>query len=258
MKKTTNTISSKEACTLAHQIRRETGCSLAEAFKAAYNRNTAPVAPKTSWTLTEMVQLFSDKTNELLRKGYMLDPIHMSGHQGEIAKVIFTKNGDYFQLIMESHSDFGKWYGEQIDIRFGKYTEEVRPATRLTTCGETLWVNKFDTQWSMTVAKITDNYYVIPELAEEYSVKRHDRVMNRAATKPNSEDVDDRYYKAALACVRKQKGFKSTKLSDIVKVTRRYQYSGWSREKYEGRYYTVELSSKQDKKGNNINVTIRF
>ncbi len=31
-----NTISSKTACTLAHEIRRNTGCSLAEAFKAAY------------------------------------------------------------------------------------------------------------------------------------------------------------------------------------------------------------------------------
>ena len=35
MKKTN--ITSKEACTLAHKIRRETGCSLAEAFKPLFS-----------------------------------------------------------------------------------------------------------------------------------------------------------------------------------------------------------------------------
>mgnify|MGYP007070342982 CR=1 FL=1 len=256
MKNTNNTkLSSKEACTLAHQIRRETGCSLAEAFKAAYSRNTVSAEPKTSWTMNELVKLFSDKTAELLRKGYILDPVHMSGHQGEIAKVLFTKDGEYFQLIMESHSDFGKWYGEQIEIRFGKYTEEVRPARSLTDWSDTLWVNKFDTQWSMTVAQIADNYYVTPELAEQFSAKAHERRHNYAHDV--WEEVDSKYYKAILACVRKQKGYKSTKINNIVKVTRITRWNDFDL-CYNRRYYKVELNSKLDKYGKNTVVDVRF
>lgn len=257
MKNTTNTtkLSSKEACTLAHQIRRETGCSLAEAFKAVYSGNTTPAAPKTSWTGNDLVKIFSDKTAELLRKGYVLDPVHMNGHQGEIAKVLFTKDGDYFQLIMESHSDFGKWYGEQLEIRFGKYTEEIRPARSLTDSFSTLWVNKFDTQWSMTLAKISDNYYVTPELAEQFSAKARERRHNH--TSDVWEEVDSSYYKKVLACVRKQKGYKSTKLDNIVKVTRITRWSNFDL-CYQRRYYKVELNNKLDKYGKNTTIDIRF
>ena len=252
---TTTKLSSKEACTLAHQIRRETGCSLADAFKAAYNRNTTPAAPKTSWTMDEITQLFSDKVAELLRKGYVLDPVHMNGHQGEISKVLFTKNGDYFQLIMDEHSDFGKWYGTVISIRFGKYTEEVRPARSLTDWSDTLWTNKFDTSWEMEVAKIADNYYVTLELAEQYNNKRHERFLSVSGTRPSSVELSERSYKAALACVRKQKGFKGTKLSDIVKVTRKYNYN--INDELTGWHYDVELN-KPNKYGKNTVVDIRF
>ena len=82
-----NNITSKQACTIAHQIRRETGCSLADAFKAAYaGNNTAN--PKTSWTAEDLNKIFSDKTAELLRKGYIIDAAAMSGHQGEIGKIV--------------------------------------------------------------------------------------------------------------------------------------------------------------------------
>ena len=41
-----NSITPKQACIIAHQIRRETGCSLAEAFKAAYAGNTTDKSDK--------------------------------------------------------------------------------------------------------------------------------------------------------------------------------------------------------------------
>lgn len=227
-----NTITSKEACTIAHKIRRETGCSLAEAFKAAY-AGTNTVAPKTHWTREELDQIFSDKAAELLRKGYMIDTKHMSGSQGEIAKILFVKNGSHFQLSMVSKSEFRHWHSDHIIISFGKYTEEAR-------VWDTLWMDKFDSSWSLEVVKITDNYFVTPELAEEFAEKRHNRLVvkypNRVAR------MDDRYIKAILPLVRKQKGFKGTKLGDIVRVERinMVDYNG----KPQRRYYKVVVSKK--------------
>lgn len=254
--KNTNTtkLSSKEACTLAHQIRHETGCSLAEAFKAAYSRNTTPAAPKTSWTSDELTKIFSDKTAELLNKGYILDVAHMSGHQGEICKVLFTKNDEYFQLIMVTDNEYHSWYGEKIVIRFGKYTEEVRPSRSINDWN-TLWVNKFDTQWSMTFVKVTDNYYVTPELAEEFSAKKHQRVMAKVGTKPQNVSMSDRCNKAALACVRKQKGFKGVKASEIVSVKRCNHYD--IRDEYTGFSYKIELS-RLNKYGKNTVIDVHF
>lgn len=235
----TNNITSKEACILAHKIRKETGCSLAEAFKAAYSNN-ASTTPKTSWTKDELSQIFSDKTAELLRKGYMIDTEHMDGHQGEICKIRFKKGNSYFQLIMDHSNNYSAFYGERISIRFGKYTEEVYSHS-------ILWVNKFDTLWEVKVAKIADNYYTTEELANEANDKKTKRVLAQAIA-PKVE-LSARVYPAALACVRKQKGYKGTKLSDIVKVTRVNNYNAISGA-YLDHHYSVEIS-KLNKYGHN-------
>ena len=86
----TNKINSKEACTLAHKIRRETGCSLAEAFKQAYSGT--PTAAPTYYTQQDLDKIFSDKTAELIKKGYMIHVPTMSGSQGEMAYITFIKN----------------------------------------------------------------------------------------------------------------------------------------------------------------------
>lgn len=237
-----NPITSKEACTIAHKIRRETGCSLADAFKAAY-AGTNIVALKTHWTREELDQIFSDKAAELLRKGYMIDTKHMSGSQGEIAKLLFVKNGSHFQLSMVSKSKFRSWYTDHIIISFGKYTEEAR-------VWDTLWMDRFDSSWSLEVVKITDNYFVTPELAEEFDEKRHNRL---AVKYPNQVALmDDRYTKVILPLVRKQKGYKGTKLSDIMKVERitTVNYSG----KPVRRYYKVMINKKNAVRPEIVNI----
>ncbi len=246
-----NTITSKQACTIAHQIRRETGCSLAEAFKAAYAGNST-VNPKTSWTADELNQIFSDKVAELLRKGYTIDLAGMSGHQGEIGKVVFKKNNNYYILIMESKTSFtdGK-YTDRYTIRFGKYTEEVE-AHALNTW-TTLWVSKFDTTWSLEFVKVTDNYFVTEELADEFNKKNKARRDARycGVIPP----VDTKYHKILLKLIRKQKGHKGTKLSDIKSAycVHPIDWQGSAMK----RYYRVVLNS-QDKNGRTIVVDIRF
>lgn len=255
MTTSTNTtrLTSKEACTLAHQIRRETGCSLAEAFKQAYATNSSrtPTSPKTSWTKAELTKVFSDKVAKLLRKGYVIDIDHMSGSQGEIAKVIFIKGNAHYQLIMESKSDYTLDYGESVVIHFGKYTEDesvVYPHS-------TLWISRFDTIWSMTVIKITENYYVTEELAQAFRAKKKSRMEAKYSTKSNAVDLN-RYGKVLLACVRKQKGYKSLKLTDILSASYWTEYD-WHTKAIIGHSYIIKIS-KLDKYGKNINLKVKL
>ena len=254
MKKNINTIDRKQACTLAHQIRRETGCSLAEAFKAAYNRNTVPAVPKTAWTAEELNQIFSDKAAELMRKGYTIDVSGMSGHQGEIGKIVFRKDGCWYALVMENKSNFeeGK-YNDKYVIWFGKYTEDVQ--MRFLNTWDTPWLNKFEASWSQEYIKITDNYFVTHEVAKEANQKWLERC--RANRSSKFEEVSSRYNKAILGCVRKQKGYKGVKANEIIKVTRITVYNSF-KEAFEQRYYRVTLSRTYKTNGKNVELDIRF
>lgn len=246
-------LTSKEACTLAHKIRRETGCSLAEAFKQAYatNPSRTHTSPKTSWTKAELTKVFSDKVAELLRKGYIIDTDHMSGSQGEVAKVIFVKDNAHYQLIMESKNEYRLYYGESVVIRFGKYTEDESTVYP----NSTLWISRFDTTWSMTVIKITENYYVTEELAQAFRAKQESRMEAKYSTKPNTVDLN-RYGKILLACVRKQKGYKSLKLTDILSASYWTEYD-WYTNSIIGHSYSVKIS-KLDKYGKNITLKVKL
>lgn len=248
-----NNITSKQACTIAHKIRRETGCSLADAFKAAYAGNNS-VNPKTSWTAEDLNKIFSDKTAELLRKGYIIDTAAMSGHQGEICKIIFKKNNDYYILIMSSKSDWsmGK-YNEQYIIRFGKYNEKVE--NHGLNAWITLWIEKFDTIWSLEFIKITNNFFVTAETAKAMNEKRSKRCHN--SFKNRYEEVTDRYTKAVLGCVRKQKGYKGVKANEILKVTRITTFNDFEGA-YNKRYYRVTLTRTYKSNGKNVELDIRF
>lgn len=256
MTTSTNTtrLTSKEACTLAHQIRRETGCSLAEAFKQAYSSRTpiSPISPKTTWTKAELTKVFSDKVAELLRKGYIIDTDHMSGSQGEIAKVIFTKNNAHYQLAMtEGRNNCKDYYSKVIRITLGKYNQEESSVTPDTT----LWMDHdFDTTWQFTVIQITENFFASEDLAETFNSKASDRRIARHIPYYTDKDIN-RYGKALLACVRKQRGYKSTKLSDIASI-RRYDEYDYNNH-YTGHGYLVELSSKQTKNGKNVTIIVK-
>lgn len=220
---TTTKISSKDACIRAHKIRRETGCSLAEAFKIAYGHNTH----KTSWTRADLDQVFSDKVSELLRKGYMIHTDSMGGHQGEIAKIHFSKGGKLFILVMDRQS--GSWdnkYRDKIEIRFGAASPKD---------WGTIWTDHMITSWSFSVVELSRNYYVDEETAEAANKLSSERAENRRST--SKEVTGKQYLKAVLAAVKLRKGYKSTKLADLEIVTYRLDNDG-------KRIYTVKLSNK--------------
>ena len=252
MKKTTNTISSKEACTLAHQIRRETGCSLAEAFKMAYNGQTQPEV-KTSWTAEELNQIFSDKAAELIRKGYTIDVAAMAGHQGEVGKIIFRKNDCWYALVMESKSLYDGKYNDKYVIWFGKYTEDISRRNYLDSW-DTPWLNRFEASWSLEFVKVTRNYFVTVDEAKAFNQKWRDRCRNGRSYR--HEEVSDRFNNVILGCIRKQKGYKGVKANEITKITRVTPYNDFTDE-FGKRYYKVVLNRTQ-KNGRNVELEVRF
>ena len=239
-----NTITSKQACTIAHQIRRETGCSLADAFKAAYASNST-INPKTNWTRDELDKIFSDKAAELLRKGYLIDTDHMGGSQGEVAKVLFRKDGKIYILVMENNYSYASWkYNKMITIKFGVNT---CPAW------STVWIDKMEVLWSMSVVQLSDNYFVTEELSEQYNELNKTRYHNSLIHR--SVDVSESYHKVILPLVRKQKGMKSMKLNNILKVRRLTEVNFQGQ--VLGRYYRV-FTDKNDKNGRPVVIDIRF
>lgn len=248
-----NNITSKQACTIAHQIRRETGCSLADAFKAAYAGNNT-VNPKTSWTAEDLNKIFSDKAAELLRKGYIIDAAAMSGHQGEISKIVFRKDGCWYALVMESQNTFGEGkYSDKYVIWFGKYTEDISNM-HLLDSWNTPWLNKFEASWSLEFIKITNNYFVTAEEAKSINEKCHNRYKNRYDGLVKV--IDNKYYKYILPAVRAQKGCKSLKISNILEV-KRVPITSWTTDEITGRYYKV-ITDKTDKAGRPVVIDIRF
>ena len=252
MKNVTAKLSSKEACTLAHKIRRETGCSLSEAFKAVYsNTPVAPKTPKTSWTAEELNKIFSDKAAELIRKGYVIDLGGMSGHQGEIGKVVFKKGNDYYVLVMESKNAYAEGiYTEHYVIRFGKYTEKVDKIALDTWF--TFWLERFDTIWSLEFVKISNNYFTTIEEAKVANQKWIERCQNNRSNR--IEEVSSKYNAVILACVRKQKGYKTVKASEIVDIVRIIPYNDF-KHRFDRGFYRVTLS-RTNKFGKNITLKV--
>jgi len=247
-----NTINSKQACILAHQIRRETGCSLADAFKAAYAGNNT-VNTKTSWTAEEINQIFSDKTTELLRKGYVIDLAGMAGHQGEIGKIIFKKNNCFYALVMENKSTYSEGkYTDHYVIWFGKYTEDTSNMRPMDSWN-TLWINKFEATWTQEFVKISDNHFVTVEEAKVINKKWNERCYNNYYI-TKYEEIGSKYNKAILGLVRKQKGYKTVKASEISKITRIIPYSSFKQE-FDKRYYRVTLDRANGKK---VELSIHF
>lgn len=203
-----NTISSKTACTLAHEIRRKTGCSLAEAFKAAYAGKAPEI--KTTWTRDDLDKVFSDKTAELLRKGYTIYTAAMGGHQGEIAKMIFQRNDKIYILKMEDKHEFNMrgLYNYILTISFGEYTGDPRL---------TIWIDRMDTTWSMSVVKITNNWFVTEELAKAANKIWMDRCKNRDTSARHDLSIE-RYGKLVIKLVNKTKGNKGKKVSDLSQI----------------------------------------
>lgn len=233
-------LTSKEACTLAHKIRRETGCSLAEAFKQAYATNPSISSAPLFYTQNDLDKIFSDKVAELLRKGYMIHVPTLSGSQGERAFVTFIKGNTLYRLAMYSTPTFNHCcYDSITTISFGKATnsEEILD-------GRTFWKDNVEIIWSLEAAQVSNwrrdhyqaNRFIPMYRLDECEAKAQTRVQEKYYNVPDNT-LSSKFNKPALAWVKTVRGYKGTKLEDIQKVTKNQENGS----------YNIYFTSKQGK-----------
>lgn len=215
--KENTTMNKQEICTLAHQIRKNTGCDLKEAFRQAYAQANG-IAPKTSFNRADLDKVFSDKVSELLSKGYMISTSTMAGTEGEIAKLHFKKDGKLFILLMDKtlKGVLDNKYAWKIRICFGEYTGDLRYGT--------IWNEQADYTWEQLFVQISEDYFVSEEEGIRINEKAYLRM--RQHNDVTIKEVNPAAAEILLKYAHKQQGCKTAKLSDIEHIRRTQK--GWS------------------------------
>lgn len=128
-------------------------------------------------------QAFTRKVSELIAQGYTIAAKPMGGHQGEIAKVCFYREGGYYALALLHHAPSEGW--DTVEMVFGaapkNYQEEgtmrldgLEVKERQTFyvlgdfyrkhCGLTADEAEAKTAWAKCRARIGHRYHHAPDL----------------------------------------------------------------------------------------------
>lgn len=181
--------------------------------------------------ITAITKMFNEKTAELLAQGYSLFLEGMSGHQGEIGKVAFTKNNRYFMLVAHAVK-YSRSGPDTCVVEFGEAAEGGWP-------GSTFWISKLRNSEKTTFYAMGNGrscYFTADKAAAEEAYKKtRSRLENRCdyyGPLKNSK-------KAIAACfkiTRKTNGYKTMPKKDIL---------GYYVENLRGRItYVIKLAHK--------------
>ena len=161
--------------------------------------------------IAAITKMFNEKTAELLAQGYALYLDGMCGHQGEIGKVAFTKNGHYFMLVAHAihHPTIGI---ATCVVEFGEAAEDFRP-------GDTFWISGLRNSEKTTFYAMGDSrrcYFTADKAAAEAAYKKN---LSRHENRYGSETPLNNSEKAIAACfkiTRKTNGYKTMPKKDIL------------------------------------------
>jgi hypothetical protein len=159
-------------------------------------------------------ELFTEKVKEFLMQGYRF--YCNNGTHGEEMKASLTKDGKtvYVIFINKENYNLNNWwkYTNELTLKINKYENVTR--------GDTLWLNKGETVF------VCDLYQIGNDRDEVYVGNVEDfnfwynfhwgRRENRAMW--DNMILSDNFKSIALKIVKKRKGHKSAKLSDIKSV----------------------------------------
>lgn len=161
--------------------------------------------------ITAITKMFNEKTAELLAQGYSLFLEGMSGHQGEMGKVAFTKNNRYFMLVAH-RSNYSASGPDTCVVEFGEAAEGFRP-------GYTLWISELRNSEKTTFYAMGDThscYFTADKAAAEEAYKKNlSRYKNRRSNDRPLKNSE----KAIAACfkiTRKTAGYKTMPKKDIL------------------------------------------
>ena len=174
--------------------------------------------------LTEISKAYTDRLSELLVEGYVMNASTMSGTQGEYGRIDLTK--DNGKTVRRLYIDRGSKYGEdwKDHADYLCIIEEEFNRNSSTSIG-TLWNGKGN-----IINK--KEYYLIDRKHNVYELHPSTSYVDnldaiKTANRKHYDRCDSRYTNSTrsfkptekvLEVVRKYKGFKGVKLSDIEKV----------------------------------------
>lgn len=163
--------------------------------------------------ITAITKMFNEKTAELLAQGYSLFLEGMTGHQGEIGKVAFTKNNRYFMLV--AHAVKYSWSSgpNTCVVEFGEAAEGFRP-------GDTFWISELRNSEKTTFYAMgdTSRCYVTADkaAAEEAYKKNLSRYKNRRRSNDRPLNNSEKAIAACFKITRKTNGYKTMPKKDIL------------------------------------------
>lgn len=161
--------------------------------------------------ITAITKMFNEKTAELLAQGYSLFLEGMSGHQGEMGKVAFTKNNRYFMLV--AHAVKYSWSGpDTCVVEFGEAAEDFSP-------GRTFWISELRNSEKTTFYAIGNErscYFTADKAAAEEAYKKKRRRYENRRSNDRPLNNSEKAIAACFKITRKTNGYKTMPKKDIL------------------------------------------
>lgn len=171
-------------------------------------------------------KLFTKRLQELLTQGYAVATDLMGGHQGEIAKVCFEKDGKFYALYAKEVSNLARYryktgdepWGDAVELIFGEAEVGFRK-------GWTLWLSHLQVIDTTRIYIIGERY---GRGSHTYTTDRDEAVRTwelRLARQERSwyeaegkRREDDAAISAAFHCLKKRDGYKILRKHNVLGV----------------------------------------
>ncbi len=178
---------------------------------------------------TEIEKLFTETVAKFIADGWIFHTDSMGGHQGEIAKVDFRKDGNVVRVLLrEGRDPICRSYME-IEVR--RYAGKAGKSTIWNDDGEILESHKF--------YRVDEDWFVGSE--NEFGKIRRKRNERYDASKIFDWKLGERCTRLAWRWVKRNRK-KSIKLSDIVGVYRKAGHGNGILVVTEKTYYEIKAA----------------
>lgn len=173
----------------------------------------------------EIEKLFTETVAKFIADGWTFHTDSMVGHQGEIAKVDFQKDGVIIRVLLRK--DMDPICRSYMEIEVRRHAGKAKASIIWNDDGEVLESRKF--------YRVDEDWFVGSE--DEFGKIRRKRNERYDASKIFDRKLGERYRHAAWRWVKRNRK-KSARLSDIVGVYRKSKdYNGFLIATKKGNYF---------------------
>ena len=165
---------------------------------------------------------FTEIVAEYIAKGYVIHTTTMGGSQGETAKVDLTNGKEVIRVMLDTNYERDELYYNTVRLSIGRCKDKIK-------------INKnglHDIIWNGHLEIISvEKFYQIGEYDSSFfgtiddvrsRYKKHKERLSAGLPEEGSFNasvkLNDAARKIVLPCIKRKKGYKSTRLSDIREV----------------------------------------